>query len=205
MNSRSHATLSDVYASKTPLSASVIRNDAVERESTVFPGSFNPLHAGHRAIVALATEKLARPVLFELSVFNVDKSALEPTELERRLSQDFGPNGVVVTNCATFEDKAGLFPGATFLVGADTIERISDPKYYEHRASRRDDAIQKIARLGCRFLVFARKSGNKVTCEANLTLATVLGDICSFVDPSEFLMDISSTDLRNNGRDSNEG
>ena len=165
---------------------------------TVFPGSFNPLHAGHLAIAKLAAERLQQPVWFELSVHNVDKSRLAREELRSRLDQDFGHQRVIVSNCATFLAKAQVFPATTFLVGADTILRISNTKYYENDESQRDLAIKQLAELDCRFLVFARKSGNKLWHEANLELPKRLWELCTFVAPAEFLMDVSSTELRNN-------
>ena len=39
----------------------------------VLPGSFNPLHRGHRSLAATASRILGEPVTFELSISNVDK------------------------------------------------------------------------------------------------------------------------------------
>ncbi len=40
--------------------------------------------------------------------------------------------------------KAALAPGAVFVVGADTIERIGEPRYYSDSVDRRDEAIDAI-------------------------------------------------------------
>src|SRR5262249_46463895 len=88
------------------------------------PGAFNPLHGGHRALAALAERLERRPAAFELSVANVDKPELPIEEVRRRLRQFVGHAPVWLTRAARFVDKATLFPGATFVVGADTAERL---------------------------------------------------------------------------------
>ena len=62
--------------------------------------------------------------MFELSVTNVDKPALPSAEICRRLRQFTWRTEVWVTRAPTFAEKASVFPGAIFVVGADTAERI---------------------------------------------------------------------------------
>src|SRR5690242_20225890 len=96
----------------------------------LFPGSFNPLHDGHRTLAALAGERLGGVGAFELSIANVDKPDLPDDEVRRRLEQFRGRAAVVVTRAPTFVQKAELFPGATFVLGADTAARVVQPRYY---------------------------------------------------------------------------
>src|SRR5262245_20955301 len=96
----------------------------------IFPGSFNPLHHGHTALAALAAARLTLSVAFELSIANVDKPDLPNDEVRRRLEQFRGRAPVVVTRAPTFREKAALFPGAVFIVGADTAARIVHPRFY---------------------------------------------------------------------------
>src|SRR5688572_20826527 len=96
----------------------------------LFPGSFNPLHRGHTSLAERAAERLGAPVAFELSIANAEKPDLPPDEVLRRLDQFRARAPVYVSRAATFRQKAALFPGCVFLVGADTAVRVVDPRFY---------------------------------------------------------------------------
>ena len=106
-----------------------LSRDANDLPTLIVPGSFHPLHAGHRGLARTAEQLTGRGAVFELSMVNVDKPSLDFIELRDRLGQ-FGEQSVVVTAAPNFIEKARLFPGATFAVGADTIARIAAAKYY---------------------------------------------------------------------------
>src|SRR5262249_18559734 len=93
----------------------------------LLPGSFNPLHPGHLELAAL---RLGRPAAFELSVVNADKPPLSESEVRRRLRQFARQAPVWLTRAPTFLEKARLFGGAVFVVGADTAVRIVQPRFY---------------------------------------------------------------------------
>ncbi|MEN6458400.1 MAG: CinA family protein [Thermoguttaceae bacterium] len=161
----------------------------------VFPGSFNPLHAGHLRMIQVAHELFGQPVAAELSILNVDKPPLDYMELARRLAQFPASQAVFLSRAATFEEKSRLFPGATFVVGADTLERIANPEYYDGPAARQT-AIERIASRGCRFLVFGRDLGSGFRRLGDLQLPDALRAMCREVPPETFHEDISSTTLR---------
>jgi nicotinic acid mononucleotide adenylyltransferase/nicotinamide mononucleotide (NMN) deamidase PncC len=161
----------------------------------VFPGAFNPRHSGHEEMVAIAARRLNLPVAYELSIANVDKPPLDYTELHKRTSA-FRDEPLLLTRAPTFAKKSELFPGATFLVGADTIVRIADPKYYGGDQRATDRAIATIASRGCRFLVFGRAAGSNFRTLAELPLPESLRAICDQVPEDDFRADISSTELR---------
>lgn len=164
----------------------------------IYPGAFNPMHQGHRRIAELARESYGLAVEYEISIENVDKPPLDYYELARRTDQ-FGPGETVwLTRAATFVQKAELFLGATLLVGADTLRRIADPRYYVSPAACLG-ALEEIASRGCRFLVFGRDLGMGFVRLADLELPDVLRDICREVPLSEFREDVSSTALRKAG------
>ncbi|MBW3596340.1 MAG: hypothetical protein KY475_03585 [Planctomycetes bacterium] len=167
----------------------------------LFPGSFNPLHAGHREMAHVAGNKLNQPVAFEVSILNVDKPDLDEAEIRIRLAQFTQGDFVWLTRAPTFLEKSALFPGATFVVGADTLRRIGDVRYYGDDPRRRDDTIELIKERGCRFFVFGRacnETGDFLTLDDCRAPAS-LRDICDTVSPAEFRCDISSTQLRRTG------
>ena len=169
--------------------------------NAVFPGAFNPLHVGHRRMAEAARELLAAPPALEISILNVDKLPLDYAEIARRLRQFPPEQAVWLTRAATFEEKSRLFPGATFLVGADTLQRIGDARYYGDDPRLLGAAVERIAARGCRFLVFGRALGNTFLRLGDLDLPDALRDICREVPPERFREDVSSTAIRTSQAD----
>ncbi len=169
---------------------------AAAAPAIVFPGAFHPRHDGHRAMAAAAAEHLGRPVIHEISIVNVDKPPLDFFEIDTRLRQFAAGERVSLTRTPTFVEKAGLFPNSTFVVGADTIERIAEPKYYGGQPAAAEAAFRAIAAAGCRFLVFGRLTAGEFRTLADLNLPPALAAICRPVSEAQFRRDISSTELR---------
>src|SRR5713101_3806852 len=96
----------------------------------LFPGSFNPLHEGHVLLAPVAEELRQQPLAFEISVTNVDKPPLAGETVRHRLAQFAWKSPVELTRAPTFVEKSRLFPRTTFVIGADTAERLVAPKYY---------------------------------------------------------------------------
>jgi nicotinic acid mononucleotide adenylyltransferase len=167
----------------------------------IFSGAFNPLHEGHLRMAEIAAKRLGVPVQFELSIENVDKPPLDYTEMEQRLAQ-FAQRSLPLwfTRAPTFEEKSGLFSGATFVVGADTLERIGQAKYYGSAAAA-ETAFANIAKRGCRFLVFGRKLKGDFKTRQELAIPESLRRLCDEVPEAEFREDISSTELRPSASD----
>ena len=172
---------------------------ATPRLAAVLAGAFNPPHDGHFHMAELAEQRLGQPVAWELSVANVDKPPLDFLGV-RRLIQALRARDpqrlIALTHAPTFREKARLFPGAAFVVGADTIARIADLRYYDGEAARRDAAIEQIAERGCRFLVFGREANERFLGLAELDLPPALLALCDEVPRAEFAERISSTELR---------
>ena len=169
---------------------------AKARPRIVFPGAFNPLHDGHRTIAALAAERLAQPVTYEICITNVDKPPLDCIDIVARLHEFSPTESVWLTRLPTFVEKVSAFRRATFLVGVDTIARIADPKYYGGNGSARDDAIAAIRAAGCRFLVFGRLINGRFVTLDDLPLPAALYDLSDGFSEREFRMDVSSTAIR---------
>lgn len=121
----------------------------------IVSGSFNPLHEGHLGLAAAAQRHLQLPTVFELARRTVTKATLEPLELYERATQFYGRATLVITDAARFSEKAAIYPGSVFVLGADTVARM---------VSRRcpDDHGLRVAMSGvrinrCRFLVAGRQ------------------------------------------------
>jgi hypothetical protein len=166
------------------------------RPLALLPGSFNPFHAGHLELAAVATRLLGVPVAYELSLRNVDKPDLASHEVERRVRQFEGRADLWLTRAPTFVHKARLFPGTVFVVGADTASRIVAVRYYADRATHHQ-AMATLADLQCRFLVAARAdtAGTLYTLD-DLEIPLAWRTLFQAIDPGEFRMDISSSQLR---------
>jgi nicotinamide mononucleotide (NMN) deamidase PncC len=165
----------------------------------IFSGAFNPLHNGHRRMLAIAHEVLAMPVAVELAVANVDKPPLDYIEIQRRVEQFPADQPIWLTRAATYVDKARLFPCTTFVVGTDTLRRIADRRYYGNDAAACLSALERIASRGCKFLVFGRDMGTGFVRLSDLDLPETLRRICREVPIEAFREDVSSTSLRRAG------
>jgi hypothetical protein len=163
-------------------------------------GSFNPLHEGHLTLSALAAQRIG-PVAFELSVVNADKPTLGEAEVRRRAAQFAWKVPLWLTRAATFVEKAQLFPGVVFVVGADTAARIVQTRFYNNSAEAMGQALARIRGQGCRFLVAARADTQGQLVElAQLSLAPECADLFEGIPAAEFRVDRSSTQLREGGR-----
>ena len=133
-------------------------SESSDRPKALVSGSFNPVHAGHWALLQYARERSGAAAAFELSVVNVDKPALSISEVRRRLGQFHGRAPVWLTKAPTFVEKARLFPGCTFVIGGDTAARLVEPRYYRDSATELENAAEIIRNAGCRFVVAPRRT-----------------------------------------------
>ena len=170
------------------------------RPGLVVPGAFNPVHEGHWGLAAAASRLTGRPAAFELSVVNVDKPPLSAEEVRRRLHALSWRAPLWLTRAPTFVEKADLFPGAVFAVGADTAARIVSPRYYGNEEARMLEALDHIRRRRCRFLVAGRvDAADRWISVAELGLPPACRDLFAEIPEAEFRLDISSTRLRAQG------
>ncbi|HUC09551.1 MAG TPA: hypothetical protein VL985_03895 [Stellaceae bacterium] len=163
----------------------------------LFPGSFNPMHAGHALLARVAEELRQQPVAFEISVTNVDKPALASETVRHRLAQFAWKSPVELTRAPTFVEKSRLFPGTTFVVGADTAERLFGPRYYGDDETRMHMALEEIANSGGSFLVAVRIDATGRVCALNdIPMPRRYADLFTEIPEHRFRLDISSSEIR---------
>ena len=167
------------------------------RPLVLLPGSFNPVHAGHVLLARVAEELRQQSLAFEISVTNVDKPPLAGTTVRHRLAQFAWKSPVELTRAPTFAEKSRLFPGATFVIGADTAERLVAPRYYGDDEVRMHVALEEIANAGCGFLVAVRIGATaRVRTLSDIPVPRRYADLFSEIPEQRFRFDTSSSEIR---------
>jgi len=124
---------------------------------------------------------LHRPVVFEIAAVNADKPPLPREEIIARihallsspLLEQAGLMNVAVciTSEPLFLEKSSLFKGCNFVIGADTLSRLINPKYYggsmssslspdvqqQQREQAMVSALSVIAERECKIIVGGRR------------------------------------------------
>jgi len=141
----------------------------------VYPGSFNPIHVGHKWVI-----DHAHPVL-EISLNRRGKGFLTIEELMRRcelIAIEYPKQIIAVTNSLYFREKIrALGPGIVFCVGTDTLRRLID-----------DDKLENVEAMKCKFAVFQRGNDQK----EQLTIPVN----AKFFEVPESVRYISSSEIR---------
>jgi hypothetical protein len=170
---------------------------SAQQPSVLFPGSFNPMHEGHVLLARAAEDLRQEPVAFELSVTNVDKPPLAGETVRQRLAQFAWKAAVELTRAPTFVEKARLFPGTTFVVGADTAERLFVPHYYGGDEDRMHMALEEIVNSGSSFLVAVRlDAAGRVRALNDIPVPQRYADLFREIPEHHFRVDTSSSEIR---------
>src|SRR5215472_7227185 len=166
----------------------------------LFPGSFNPMHQGHVSLARVAEELRQQPLAFEISVTNVDKPPLAGETVKHRVAQFAWQSPVELTRAPTFVEKSRLFSRATFVIGADTAERLIAPKYYGDDEARMHMALEEIANSGGSFLVAVRvDAAGRVRALNDIPVPRRYADLFTEIPEHCFRLDISSSEIRAKG------
>lgn len=152
-------------------------------------------------LARVAEELRQQPLAFEISVINVDKPPLARETVRHRLAQFTWKSPVELTRAPTFVAKSRLFPRTTFVIGADTAERVVAPKYYGDDEVRMHAALEEIASSGSSFLVAVRSgAGGHVRALGDISVPRRYADLFSEIPEHRFRLDASSSEFRARGR-----
>ncbi|XP_049848798.1 uncharacterized protein LOC126316746 isoform X3 [Schistocerca gregaria] len=173
------------------------------RIKILFCGSFNPLHEGHVGLFQVSLSHISEKhphieAAFELSVVNADKGRIVEQVLHRA-AQFAGRYNLIITQAATFIEKARIFPNTIFVVGFDTIVRVLKMEYYGGTEKGLVGFLREFEELNCSFLVGGRVVDDR---RSFMTMSQVVftektKKYAHLFQPIDtFRLDISSTELR---------
>lgn len=156
----------------------------------LFPGAFNPPHAGHLEPAA------ATGATFAICADTPHKGQLSLADLVQRAKLLRGHPVLFTQGDPLYLDKARAFPGARFVIGADALQRMLDPKWGPDPV----EMLCEFARLQTRFLVIARRVGGELlTVERALEEAGIHCEWQILFEQVPGRWDMSSTEIRASG------
>ena len=95
----------------------------------MMPGTFNPPHEGHFGAAESFRHSQGRHVVFEIGTNPPHKKVPSVQDLLQRAKMLKGHDVLFSTDMPMYIEKAVQFHGMPFIVGADTMLRILDPKW----------------------------------------------------------------------------
>lgn len=168
------------------------------------PATLNPIHEGHR-LMCKAAEELLSPAAgrikarYLVSSVSPHKGRLSVQDMlfkagmlraERWVPGADESRIVEFTHDEPlFLDKAKKRPGSVFLIGADTMQRMLDPKWGVDV----DDLLRELKNLDTKFLVMDRLIDGKLTGCRDIKVPWLHNNM---FDPLPGRVDISSTEIR---------
>jgi hypothetical protein len=174
---------------------------AINMDNVVFyPGNFDPLHEGHvlgsEAVLNTIASRFGKrkEVIFTTTMNPPHKTALTTAQALQRVAAMQGYNFLLTTGDALYIDKARNNPGASFVIGADALIRMLDPKW----GIQTQDLLDEFAKLNTTFFVLGRLvDGRFLSLQDIEDQFPILHKYSNNFEPVPGRWDISSTEIRN--------
>ncbi len=162
------------------------------------PGSFNPLHDGHRDIAWKTGELINQQCVYMVTADSVHKKALTVSEMLDRVAMTrlerygvYQVGDILFTqNDPLFIDKAQKFPGCGFIIGYDTAARMLDPKWGPEIVP----MLHEFRKYKTRFYVCGRIMDGELKTIKDLNYPSYFNDL--FIEVPNTGTEHSSTQIR---------
>lgn len=171
-----------------------------EGRHALMPGAFNPPHEGHFGAAEAAMTGYNYRAVFEITANPPHKNALKVQELLQRAKLLQGQDRLFTSDLPYYLDKARKYPKKPFILGADAMVRMLDPKW----GIDAKEMFNEFYDLGTKLFVASREvDGFLTTCDDILTDIkakfhfNVWATAQVVMKPLEGEWNISSTELRN--------
>ena len=174
----------------------------VAKIGVLFPGAFDPIHAGHESIAASVEKKSVGELAFAICADAPHKPSLSVQEMLRRAKTMPRQTVLFTRGDPLYIDKARAYPGTPLVIGADALIRMLDPKW----GTDPKVMFEEFYRLNTQFYVFGREiDGVFVSAREAITRITSMPDTpwcwSNMFVTVDGRWDVSSTTIRSEHHD----
>ena len=161
------------------------------KAGTFFPGAFNPPHEGHEAI-ATNLHRMGQEPTFAICANPPHKAALSVQEMLGRAKTLQHRTVLFTENDPLYIDKAKAYPGSSFVIGADALVRMLDPKW----GPTPEQVCSEFKALQTHFYVFGREINGTFMEGTNVIASLVPEGFADLFTSLRGRWDVSSTVIR---------
>jgi nicotinic acid mononucleotide adenylyltransferase len=165
-------------------------DETVPSNYVLFPGAFNPPHEGHAGIRD-SLQEMDLETVFTVCATPPHKDPLELQEMLERARRLRGGIALFTEGDPLYLDKARKFPGRSFVIGADALVRMLDPKWGPDPI----EMLREMDGLGTKFYIFGRSVSEGYVTADEAWRRTPDAFKSMFI-PVAGRWDISSTEIR---------